>query len=212
MPVRKLDEKSFDVRLTNLSRRIPCLHASAMTKRPFVPGGSPSFAEQTGFGSTQNIDNHARNAVISETHIFSDRNINQFTFGYNRIFNFIHSFASGTCEAAKVGIANANVDPACGGTGVPQAPGVCLSCGLTNISLNQGYWAIGDRGFAPFVGGTNVFSISDSFDMIRGKHNIKVGFGFRAQQLNVMTNAFQDGSFGPQPTGDAMADLMMGRT
>jgi len=213
VPVRKLDEKSFDVRLDHNISKKDTLFArfSYDQATSFVPGGSPSFAEQTGFGSTQNIDNHARNAVISETHIFSDRNINQFTFGYNRIFNFIHSFGSGTCEAAKVGIANANVDPACGGTGVPQAPGVCLSCGLTNISLNQGYWAIGDRGFAPFVGGTNVFSISDSFDMIRGKHNIKVGFGFRAQQLNVLTNAFQDGSFGvSNQTGDAMADLMMG--
>ena len=57
------------------------------------------------------------------------------------------------------------------------------------------YWALGDRGFAPFQGGTNVFSISDSFDMIRGKHNIRVGGSIRAQQMNVETNAFQDGFF-----------------
>ena len=41
-----------------------------------------------------------------------------------------------------------------------------------------GYWSLGDRGFAPFQGGTNVFVISDSFDMIRGKHNIRVGGKF----------------------------------
>jgi hypothetical protein len=71
---------------------------------------------------------------------------------------------------------------------------------------------LGDRGFAPFQGGTNVFSISDSFDMIRGNHNIRVGGSIRAQQMNVETNAFQDGffiNFGL--TGDATADLLVGQ-
>ena len=47
--------------------------------------------------------------------------------------------------------------------------------------------------------------------MIRGKHDIKVGGGFRANQMNVETNAFQDGffiNFGL--TGDATADLLAG--
>lgn len=215
VPVRRLDEKSFDVRLDhNFSAKdLVFARFSYDQAVSFVPGGSPSFAEATGFGSTQNINNHARNAAISENHIFSSRNINQFTFGYNRIFNYIHSFASGTCEASKVGpgIPNANIDPACGGQGTKQAPGVCLSCGLTSIGLNQGYWAIGDRGFAPFVGGTNVFSVADSFDMIRGKHEIRVGLGIRANQLNVLTNSWQDGTFSViNQTGDAMADLTMG--
>jgi len=52
---------------------------------------------------------------------------------------------------------------------------------------------LGDRGFAPFVGGTNVFSLNDSLDMIRGKHDIKVGLGIRANQMNVRTEGFQDG-------------------
>jgi len=213
VPVRKLDEKTFDVRLDHTFSEKDSLFArfSYDQANSFVPGGSPSFAEQTAFGSTQIIDNHARNAAISEQHIFNDRNINQLTFGYDRIFNFIHSFASGTCEAAKLDIPNANIDPACGGQGVPQSQKVCVSCGLTSISLNQGYWAIGDRGFAPFVGGTNVYSINESFDMIRGKHNVRVGLSYRANQLNVLTNSFQDGTFSViNQSGDAMADLLMG--
>jgi len=74
------------------------------------------------------------------------------------------------------------------------------------------YWALGDRGFAPFQGGTNVFSIADSFDMIRGKHEHPDRFGFRAQQMNVETAAFQDGffiNFGL--TGDATSDLLLGQ-
>jgi len=74
------------------------------------------------------------------------------------------------------------------------------------------YWALGDRGFAPFQGGTNVFMISDSFDMIRGNHNIRVGGSIRTQQMNVLTNAFQDGffiNFGF--SNDASADLLLGQ-
>ncbi len=64
--------------------------------------------------------------------------------------------------------------------------------------------AVGDRGYAPSQGGTNVFSISDSMDMIRGKHEIHVGIGIRAHQLNVRANAFQDGFF----LGDAFDSAM----
>src|SRR5260370_16875423 len=111
------------------------------------------------------------------------------------------------------GIPGANINSKCfagGPAGLSQSSTFCVSCGLSAVSLNGGYWGLGDRGFAPFQGGTNVFSISDSFDMIRGKHDIRVGMGFRANQMNVMTNAFQDGSF--SVTGqseDAMADLVM---
>ena len=56
--------------------------------------------------------------------------------------------------------------------------------------LDGGYWSLGDRGFSPFQGGTNVFSISDSFDMVRGNHDIKVGVGIRANQMNVKTEGF----------------------
>ena len=40
------------------------------------------------------------------------------------------------------------------------------------------YFSLGDRGFAPFQGGTNVFSFSDTLEMIRGRHDIRVGLEF----------------------------------
>ena len=75
------------------------------------------------------------------------------------------------------------------------------------------YWSLGDRGFAPFVGGTNVYTFADTFDMIRGNHNIRVGVGMRFNQMNVETNGFGDGyflMFGSY-TGDAAADLLLGQ-
>ena len=180
-PVHKLNEDEFDVRVDHNISAKDSLFArfSYDEATSFLPGGAPAFAEQDPFSSSQNITNHGRNAALSETHIFSPNTVNQANVGYNRIFNYIQSFGNGTCEAKKLGIPGANL----GG----------ISCGLTTTSVGGGFWGLGDRGFAPFQGGTNIFDVSDSFDMIRGKHNIRVGGEVRANQMNVLTNAFQDG-------------------
>jgi Carboxypeptidase regulatory-like domain len=223
-PVRSLNEGEFDVRLDHnfSSKDSVFARFSYDQANSLVPGGSSptgptGFAEATPFGSTQNISNHGRNVAISETHIFSSNTVNQINGGFNRIFNFIKSYGYGTCEGNKIGILNANLDSTCNPpAGIPgivnQSSQYCISCGLTSIQPpSGGYWSLGDRGFAPFQGGTNVFSISDSFDMIRGKHDIRVGGEIRAHQMNVLTNSFQDGFFAiGQQTHDPMADLLMG--
>jgi len=226
VPVRRLNEGKFDVRLDhNLSNKDRIFGRFSYDQATsFVPGGSPGFAEQGAFASTQDITNHGRNAVISETHIFNDRNINQITGGFNRIFNIILSYGNGSCEAQKIGLLGADLNSVCGA----QPPGImnqstkdCMSCGLSSMQFLTGYWSLGDRGFAPSQGGTNIFSISDSLDMIRGKHEIKTGIGIRAHQLNVRSNAFQDGfilmgnAFGIPGngtySGDPEADLILGQ-
>src|SRR3989454_2174474 len=221
VPVRRLNEGEFDVRLDhNFSNKDSVFARFSYDQASsFVPGGSPGFAEQGAFASTQDITNHGRNVAISETHIFSDRNINQVTVGFNRIFNHILSFGDRSCEAQKLGILGANLNSFCGSQPpgfVNQSTKDCISCGMTSAQFLTGYWSLGDRGFAPFQGGTNVYMISDSFDMIRGKHHFRVGAGFRAHQMNVETNAFQDGFFllgGNFGTisGDTAADLLLGQ-
>jgi hypothetical protein len=220
-PTRELNEGEFDVRLDhNFSTKDSVFARFSYDQAfSFVPGGSPGFAEQGAFASTQNITNHGRNVAISETHIFSDHNINQVTVGFNRIFNHILSFGDRSCEAQKLGILGANLNSLCSTPPagvVNQSTKDCISCGMSSVQLLTGYWSVGDRGFAPFQGGTNVYMISDSFDMIRGKHDIRVGGGFRAHQMNVETNAFQDGFFllgGNFGTfsGDTAADLLLGQ-
>jgi len=222
VPVRKLNEGEFDVRIdhTFSSKDSVFARFSYDQAVSFVPGGSPGFAEQGAFASTQNITNHGRNVAISETHLFSGTTINQFNAGFNRIFNHILSFGTGTCEAAKIGIQGADLGKACDSvTGysptLNQSSKDCVGCGLSSTQLT-GYWSLGDRGFSPFQGGTNVFSVSDSLDMIRGKHDIRLGIGIRANQMNVLTNGFGDGFFlmfggGGSFTGDNAADLLLGQ-
>ena len=140
-----------------------------------MPGGAPGFAEQSAFGSNQGIINHARNVAIGETHIFSPVTVNQFSFGYNRIFDYITSTGTGTCESAKLGIPGANL-------GCPNGSTTCTpgaySCGLVSTLMLGGYWSLGDRGYTPFQGGTNIFTVNDSLDVIRGKHDIKFGIEY----------------------------------
>ncbi len=199
-PVRKLNEGEFDGRIdhnfTNNDYAFARFSYDQATS--YVPGGSPGFAEASPFASNQGILNHGRNVALSETHVFSGNTVNQFSAGYNRIFDYISSQGTGTCLARTFGIPGANL----GGD----------SCGLTSTQLDGGYWSLGDRGFSPFQGGTDVFSFADSLDMVRGQHDIKVGMSFRANQMNINTEGFQDGYwiYTGFWSNDPIADLVLG--
>ncbi|MGB8063346.1 MAG: TonB-dependent receptor [Candidatus Sulfotelmatobacter sp.] len=220
VPVRKLDEGEFDIRLDHNFSTKDSMFArfSYDQATSFIPGGAPGYAEQNAFASTQNIDNHGRNVAISETHVFSDRTINQIQFGFNRIFNYILSYGNASCAGAKLGIQGSNLGSACDSyTGLPaslnQSSKFCMSCGFPSTQLFGNYYNLGDRGFAPFQGGTNVFDLFDSWHTTRGNHALSIGGSIRANQMNVVTNGFQDGYFllFGSYTQDASADLLVGQ-
>jgi Carboxypeptidase regulatory-like domain len=217
-PVRRLNEGTWDIRLDhNFSSKDSVFARFSYDQATnFVPGGSPTWSEANAFGSNQHIENHGRNVVVTETHVFSPNLINQATAGYSRIFNHILSYGTGTCEAAQLGILGADLASSCDAfTGYPaslnQAPQECESCGMTSFDMSA-YFSVGDRGYAPYQGGTNVYSLSDTLDWIHGKHEIRAGLVFRAEEMNVRNNAFQDGfavETGDE-THDDIADLLLG--
>jgi len=217
-PVRRLNEGTGDIRVDhNFSPKDSIFARFSYDQATnFVPGGSPTWAEVNAFGSNQHIDNHGRNVAISETHVFSGTAINQVNAGFSRIFNHILSFGTGTCEAAILGIPGADLGSQCDSiTGYPaslnQSNKDCVSCGLTSFQMTT-YMSLGDRGYAPYQGGTNVYSVSDTLDLIRGRHNIRFGATYRANEMNIRNNAFQDGfiSQSGSATGDNMGDLLLG--
>jgi Carboxypeptidase regulatory-like domain len=217
-PVRKLNEGTADIRVDhNFSSKDSVFGRFSYDQATnFVPGGSPTWSEANAFGSNQYINNHGRNAVVSETHVFSSNLINQAMVGYSRIFNHILSFGTGSCEAANIGIPGADLGAKCDSiTGYPaslnQSTKDCESCGMTSFQMSS-YFSVGDRGYAPYQGGTNVYSLSDTLDLIRGKHNIRFGGVFRANEMNVRNNAFQDGYVveAGLGSGDDIADLLLG--
>ncbi|HYK88179.1 MAG TPA: carboxypeptidase-like regulatory domain-containing protein, partial [Acidobacteriota bacterium] len=220
-PVRKTNEGTFDIRLDhNFSSKDSVFARFSYDQATnFIPGGSPGWAETNAFGSNQFIDNHGRNVAVSETHVFSGNTINQFNAGFSRIFNHILSFRPGSCEAAVIGIPGANLGSKCNTVGVSagypaslnQSTKDCESCGMTSFLMSS-YMSLGDRGYAPYQGGTNVYSASDTLDLIRGRHNIRFGATYRANQMNIRNNAFQDG-FAVEAgltTGDDVADVLLG--
>ncbi|HTW78329.1 MAG TPA: carboxypeptidase-like regulatory domain-containing protein [Terracidiphilus sp.] len=224
VPVRKLNETKFDVRVdqTFSDKDNAFARFSYDQAYSFAPGGAigtpagapfPGLAEGNAFGSNEDLINHARNMGIGWTHVFSPNTLNQATVGYNRIFDYIASQDNYTCDSALLGIGNA--DLGCSSTGSPL-PGGAYSQGLVSAEIYGGYWSLGDRGYSPFQGGTNIFSYKDVFDLIRGKHEIRTGIDLRANQMNVGTEEFQDGfwivgAFGDF-TGNPISDLLMGIT
>jgi hypothetical protein len=211
-PVRSLEETKFDFRLDHSFSNSDSAFGrfSYDQATSVVPGGGGpgSFAEANPFGSNQGIINHGRNIALSETHVFSPTTVNQISGGYNRIFNYITSQGTGSCQSQIFQIPGANLN--CNASNKCVAP--FISCGLTSTQFSGGYWSLGDRGFSPFVGGTNVYSIGDTLDMIRGRHDIKVGGSIRANQMNVQTEGFQDGYWilSGLWTNDAEADFLLG--
>jgi hypothetical protein len=194
-PVRSLNETKFDARLDQTFSPNDNAFARFSYDQAFslVPGGAPGLAESNAFGSTERLINHAREIALGETHVFSASTINQASVGYDRIFDYILSLGSGTCASATIvpgGIPNANLGCPAGSSNC--APG-SFSCGLVSTDVTGGYWAIGDRGYSPFIGGTNIFSYRDSLELIRRNHDIRFGFDIRDNQMNVGAEAFQDG-------------------
>src|ERR1700727_284197 len=174
-PVRQLDDTKFDIRLDHTFSNADSGFGRFSYEQAFsfVPGGSPGFAEANAFGSNQRIRNHARNIALGETHVFSANLVNQASFGYNRIFDYITSQGTGTCISSTIGggIPNANLGCAAGSTTCTNF----YSCGLVSTEFQGGYWSLGDRGYSPFQGGTNIFTYKDSLDYTHNKHDLKFG-------------------------------------
>src|SRR5205085_5406753 len=72
VPVRKLNEGEFDIRVDHSFSSKDSVFARFSYDQAdnFIPGGSPGFAAQSPFASTQLISNHGRNVAVTETHVF----------------------------------------------------------------------------------------------------------------------------------------------
>jgi hypothetical protein len=183
-PTQKLGELQFTGRIDYhvSDKDLVFARFSYDQGQKFQPSGLPGFGGQPGgFASTQFFDAHGRNVAISETHIFSPTSAMTLTAGFNRIGDYITSFGTGSDISTQIGIPGADTGGA--------------STGLVDTAFSGGFWSVGDRGFAPFRSFTNVFNYLGEFDMVRGKHDLKIGMGVRFYQFNLLTANFQAGQF-----------------
>lgn len=157
--------------------------------------------------STINSRITARNAVLSETHIFSPTVINEAKIGFNR--NWILRSNPRT---------NTNFDPQSIGltgilAGIPpnQRPLNSLETGYVPMAIN-GYLTIGDGDLLPDFNVSETWQIVDSLSWTRGVHTFKAGIDFRRLRMdragaNVPRGQF---TFNGEITGNPIADFMLG--
>ena len=212
-PVKTLDDYQGDIRVDhNISNNDRLFGRFSMENaHQYLPTGLPDFGATGGFSSNQTFKTNAKNIAMSQTHIFTGNTINQFTAGYNRVFNYITSFGYKSNKSAEFGIPGANL-------------GTDETSSLTRMTFTN-FVGVGDRGFSPFQGGTNVFHFTDTVTMVKGSHTLNVGGTMRAMQLNLLGDTALAGQFSfnrlftagftstgslDGTSGNAIASLLMG--
>ena len=212
-PVKTLDDYQGDIRIDhNFSNNDRFFgRFSAERAEQYLPTGLPDFGATGGFASNQTFKTRAYNVALSQTHVFGNNVINQFTAGYNRVFNYITSFGYGSNKSREFGIPGANL-------------GTDETSSLTRMTF-QNFVGIGDRGFSPFQGGTNVFHYTNTLTMVKGSHQMNMGGTARMMQLNLLGDTALAGQFAFTPfftagfspagalngaTGSSIASLLLG--
>jgi hypothetical protein len=133
--------------------------------------------------------------VLSETHVFSSRAVNEFRFGFNR--------------NALIGLA-------------ADIPRNATDYGFTfpsTIPINVPQWAVsgftvnGYTDMGPGDNATNTFQWNDTFSLVKGRHNLKFGVDIRRYQLNAnIASAFNGAyNFTGAVTGNSFADFLLGQ-
>ncbi|MFN7923306.1 MAG: carboxypeptidase regulatory-like domain-containing protein [Bryobacteraceae bacterium] len=145
-----------------------------------------------------------RGAVLSQTHTFSPRVINEARVGFNRLYATVTPRSQGKNLATEFGV-----------RGVPDDR---QSNGLTVVGIT-GFSALGDS--FDTRRGQNVYQVLDNLTVISGRHSLKMGFDHRRTQFNLGQGSSPRGSFsfngvftqnpaGRTGTGAPFADFLLG--
>jgi hypothetical protein len=188
------DRNSFDVRIDHkFSDRDSSFYRFSYVDQPqTIPTPFESTGGDGGSWVTDYEHNSARSFVLSETHIFSPSFINEFRFGYNRLFTRHLQFNYDEDLAAQLGF--------------PGVPYSSLNGGLPSLSFSDAT-SLGSPGWLPGVEYQNVFDYLDNLTLIHGKHSLKFGTEIRQEEFPILEPAYSRGSmsFGPQFTDNAAA-------
>jgi hypothetical protein len=157
---------------------------------PFYDGNLLTMSTDASAG----LSDRVQSAILGHTFIFSPNTISSFRAGFTRA-TVIRYTPDGTPNPQSLG---ANVtSPIPGYIYVPVSNYFTPMC--TNCS--PGPWISTD------------YQLSEEISMIRGKHQIAVGFNATNSRLNSYSNFIRNGSysFTGQVTGNALADLLLGK-
>ena len=155
------DTNQFDIRIDHkISDSDSIFGRISYSDRNLIPPGAiPPPLDAASF-SSGNFLNNARSAVISETHIFTPRIVNELRLGYNRNRSERLQFNSDKNLSALYGI--------------PGIPFTTNNGGLPSFSIGD-LTSFGSSQYQPTVEIQNVYQLVDSLSWIQGRHSLKFG-------------------------------------
>jgi len=207
-PVEPNDTNQFDLRIDHKISESDSIFGrfSYSNNIDNPPGPIPPPLDAASF-SSGNFLNRPRNVVITETHIFSPRIVNELRLGYSRNRSERLQFDANENLSAQLGILGIPFSTNNGG--LPQFN----VAGLNNFGSSE---------YQPTVESQEVYHIIDSVTIIRGRHTLKIGaelkprVNFSILQPPVPRGAFSfTGQFTNDPnnvsnTGLGSADFLLG--
>jgi hypothetical protein len=207
-PSEPNDTNQFDVRIDHKISDSDSIFGrfsySNNTDNP--PGPIPPPLDAASF-SSGNFINRPRNAVLSETHIFNPRIVNEFRLGYSRNRSERLQFDANENLSAQLGI--------------PGIPFSTNNGGLPQFSVS-GINTFGSSEYQPTVETQEVYHIIDSVSIIVGRHTLKIGAEIKPRvNFSILQPPVPRGAFGfsgtftndpinPSNTGLGTADFLLG--
>lgn len=167
------------------------------------PGRIPGYQAGFGAGTSRNKGYSLRSG---ETHIFSDKMVNELRFGYTDFEFAFLPVGFGTDQNAALGI--------------PGPGGITTGNGISLIGGGNGFFIeyLGD--FGQYRIKQNTVQLSDSVTYLLGNHTLKAGGSLMRRELGQERTQFGKGfyffrdAFGFEPgfTGYQVADMLIGTT
>ncbi len=197
-PVLSDDTNKFDIRIDQRLGDAGLLAGrySFADRGRSEPFAARNFSAVPGYGNQ--VDERGQNAMLSETHTFAQRWVNEARFGYNRIAARTFHQNSGTSLNRQVGL--------------PDAASRDRDLGLSFIEVT-GLSPLGDEFNNPQDSVINSYQFSDTVSLSAGDHFLQFGF----EQRSVSGAAFRDVLSRGQIsftdfafTQSAFADLLLG--
>ena len=172
-PALKNTSDQFDARVDhNFSDKDSIFGRLTYSDNPtFIPGPFGGIADGGSF-STGDQEAKGWNAVLSETHIFNTKLVNEARVGYNRI-------------SATRTQPNANTPGIPDQFGIPGVPQGNSNGGLGSIFIS-GLNTLGSNQFLPSIELSTTFQITDNLTKTFGKHTLKTGFHYQHLSFSIL--------------------------
>ena len=171
----------------------------------FYPPALGPILDGGGFGTDGNEVNIGENIALSETHVFTDKLLNELRFGFNYgHFYFTQPNASDAGLAASLGL-----------NGIP---GGTLNGGLPNIYFYGQIAGAGSPNYYPSDEHENIWQALDNVTLIRGNHSLRLGVNIQHIRFatlqpprargNYNYNGTYSGAYKIPNTGFSLADFL----